>query len=72
MSERKQKRWVRDYEVEAATGGVLTKSRLQKDRLGKQLFPFHRVGRDCFYDLDEVNEVIVASRCGGKVRKQAA
>lgn len=71
-----QKRWQLDYEVENDTGGRITASRLRKDRIGKQIFPFHRVGRNCYYDLAEIDAVIEASRFGGHLptpnRKAAA
>ena len=41
MSQHDRKRWLLDYEIEQATSGRLTKSRLRKDRIGKQLIPFH-------------------------------
>lgn len=60
------KRWLLDYEVEAATEKRISASWLRKDRVGPQIFPFHRVGRQCFYDLAEINGVIERSRVGGK------
>jgi hypothetical protein len=60
-----QKRWLLDREIEVALGGSITASRLRKDRLGKQLFPFHRVGRSVYYDLAEVESVIEAAASGG-------
>jgi len=54
---------------------VLT-GRLRKDRIKNQIFPFHRVGRNCFYDLAEIDAAIEASRFGGNIgrptRKQVA
>ena len=67
MSQNTQKRWKLDYEVEEATDGRITASRLRKDRIKHQLFPFHRVGRNCFYDLAEIDALIEASRFGGNV-----
>jgi hypothetical protein len=61
-----EKRWLLDYEVEKATNKRISASWLRKDRLGDQFFPFHRVGRLCFYDLAEINAVIERSRHGGK------
>ena len=60
------RRWKFDYEVEQATGGAITAKRLRMDRLGDQIFPFHRVGRSCWYDLDEVNATIEKAKFGGK------
>ncbi|MDP1672348.1 MAG: hypothetical protein Q8L65_04415 [Burkholderiales bacterium] len=59
-------RWILDYEVEQATGGRITASRLRHDRVKQQIFPFHRVGRSVFYDMAEINALIEASRYGGK------
>jgi hypothetical protein len=59
-------RWKLDYEIEAATDKRISASWLRKDRVGPQIFPFHRVGRLCFYDLDEIDAVIEGSRHGGK------
>lgn len=61
-----QKRWFRDYQVEEATDGVVKAQTLRKDRLGAQRYPFYRVGRNVFYDLQEINSVIEKSRFGGK------
>jgi hypothetical protein len=60
-----RKRWLLDREIEVALGGSITASRLRKDRLGKKLFPFHRVGRSVYYDLAEVESVIEAAASGG-------
>lgn len=59
-------RWLLDREVEEATCGRITASRLRKDRLTRQLFPFHRVGRNVYYDLAEIDAIIEAARFGGK------
>ena len=64
-----KKQWLLDREVEAETQGRISASRLRKDRLGAQLFPFHRVGRSCYYDLREINEVIAGSRFGGRAQR---
>ena len=66
VKRRVQKRWLRDYEVEDETDGALSASFLRKDRLGRQLIPFHRIGKSVFYDLDEVNAAIEKSRFGGR------
>jgi hypothetical protein len=50
----------------ALHGGRISKSWLRKDRVGKQIFPFYRVGRLCFYDLDEIEAVFQKNRFGGK------
>lgn len=60
------RRWLFDYEVEAATGGAITAKRLRMDRLGDQIFPFYRVGRNCLYDLPEIDATIEKHRQGGK------
>ena len=39
---------------------------LRADRVGKQLIPFHRVGRSCLYDPTEAIDAIRALRVGGK------
>jgi hypothetical protein len=57
---------LRDHEFEHATDGRISKSWLRKDRVGKQIFPFYRVGRLCFYDLDEIEAVFQKNRFGGK------
>lgn len=67
-----KKTWLLDREVEAATLGRISASRLRKDRLGAQLFPFHRIGRSCYYDLSEINELIAGSRFGGGTVQRAA
>ena len=60
-------RWLKDYEVEKESAGVITARRLQKDRTGHQFFPVHKIGRSCYYDLAEINATIEKSRVGGKV-----
>jgi len=60
-----EKRWQLDYEIEQHTEGRITASRLRKDRLKNQLFPFHRIGRSVYYDITEINAVIEGSRFGG-------
>jgi hypothetical protein len=62
---RKPARWLRDHEVQDARPEI-SASRLRKDRRGAQLFPFHRVGRDCLYDLAEIDAIIEKNRFGGK------
>lgn len=69
--ENKQSRWLRDYEVEAASNGRFKKSTLRKDRLGDQIFPFHRVKRNVYYDLDELDATVAKSRFGGKTQRAA-
>jgi hypothetical protein len=64
--ETQSKPFLLDHKVETATSKLITASRLQKDRIGKQIFPFHRVGRNCYYSLDEIYGVIERSKCGGK------
>lgn len=64
--ENKKSRWLRDYEVEAASGGRFTKNQLRNDRLGAQHYPFHRLGRLVYYDLAEIDATIEAARFGGK------
>ncbi|OGA13737.1 MAG: hypothetical protein A3H32_14345 [Betaproteobacteria bacterium RIFCSPLOWO2_02_FULL_63_19] len=66
-----QKRWLRDYEVEVASAGRFKKSTLRKDRIGAQLFPFHRVGKTVLYDLAELNTTVESARFGGKVGTKA-
>lgn len=67
MVEAKQgRRWLLDREVEEATGGRISKSRLRKDRIGEQLFPFHRVGRSVYYSLAEIEAVIERNKFGGE------
>jgi hypothetical protein len=64
------KRWLLDREIESATGRRITASRLRKDRLGKQIFPFHRVGRSVYYDIREIEAVIEGARVGGRAQSQ--
>jgi hypothetical protein len=67
MSE-KQKRWLRDYEVETASVGRFKKSTLRKDRIGAQLYPFHRIGKKTvLYDLAELDATVESARFGGHV-----
>ena len=61
----KRPTWLRDYEVEQERP-EFSASRLRKDRVGPQLFPFHRIGRDCFYSLEEIDATIAAAKFGGK------
>ena len=61
-----EQRWLLDYQVEEKTGGRITASRLRKDRTAKQLFPFHKIGRNCYYDLTEIDARIEKARVGGK------
>lgn len=74
MSNQSEKRWLLDREIEQHTEGRITASRLRKDRLNRQHFPFHRIGRSVYYDLSEINAVIENSRFGGVVndKKRAA
>jgi hypothetical protein len=66
MENRQQKRWSREREISQKTG--IPVSTLQKDRVTEQRFPFHKVGRAVYYDLNEVNAAIEAARFGGKQR----
>jgi hypothetical protein len=56
-----------DCQLEAALDGNVSASFLRKDRTGRQRVPFYRApnGR-CLYDPDEVMELILATRFGGK------
>ena len=69
MSQQIEEPWLLDREVEQSTDGRITASRLRKDRIGQQIFPFHRVGRNCYYRLSEIHAVIEASRFGGNASK---
>lgn len=64
MSE-KQKRWLRDYEVEAVSAGRFKSSTLRKDRIGAQLYPFHKIGKTVLYDMAELDATVENSRFGG-------
>lgn len=66
MAKQGEKRWLLDREIEEQTEGRITASRLRKDRLNKQYFPFHRIGRSVYYDLAEINTIIEGARFGGK------
>jgi len=66
MAEEKLGRWLRDYEVEIASGGRFKKSTLRKDRITAQFFPFHRVGKTVLYDLAELDATVERARFGGK------
>ena len=57
--------WLRDYQV-IEQRPELSVERLRKDRVGAQIFPFHRVGRDCFYTIAGVDGAIAATKVGGK------
>lgn len=59
----KPNRWHPDTEIAQRT--PLSLSWLRKDRAGRQLIPFHRIGRKCLYDLDEVTQAIEQARVGG-------
>jgi hypothetical protein len=66
------KRWLKDFEVEQATGGAITAVFLRKDRAGLQVIPFHRIGAKMVrYDLDEIHRAIEAARVGGVKQKPA-
>jgi hypothetical protein len=65
MANQSNKRWLLDREIEEITEGRISASRLRKDRLAAQLFPFHRIGRSVYYDIAEINAVIEGSRFGG-------
>ena len=71
MSKQGEKRWHLDREIEDLTEKRITASRLRKDRLGKQIFPFHRIGRSVYYDLAEIDALIEGSRFGGNVGSNA-
>ena len=59
-----RRRFGSETDVETITG--ISRRTLQKDRLlGADKFPFYRVGRRIFYDLDEVEAVIRAGQQGG-------
>lgn len=60
------KRWLKDVELVAALGGVLSTAFLRKDRITDQRIPFHRVGKLAFYDVAEVHAAIEKARFGGK------
>jgi len=66
MDTPRSKPFLLDHEVETATQKFITASRLQKDRIGQQIFPFHRVGRNCYYKLEEIYAVIERNKFGGK------
>jgi hypothetical protein len=70
-TQHKKPQLLRDYEVEKELDGKISVSFLRKDRAGRQLFPFHRIGRSCLYDLNEVFAAIDAARVGGKAKAQA-
>jgi hypothetical protein len=72
VATQRKKRWYLDHEIEQETEGRISASRLRKDRLAAQIFPFHRIGKSCFYDLDEINELIEKSRFGGNVAGKQA
>jgi hypothetical protein len=56
-----KRRYGSDVDVEALTG--ISRKTLRKDRLlGRQRFPWYRVGRRVLYDLDEVEQIIRAGR----------
>jgi hypothetical protein len=57
---------LRDYEIAKALDNKISVSFLRKDRATRQLFPYHRVGRSCLYQLDEVLAALEAMRVGGK------
>lgn len=67
------KRWLKDVEIEKATGGAITAIFLRKDRAGLQVIPYHRIGAKMVrYDLSEVNAAIEGMRVGGKQPKRKA
>jgi hypothetical protein len=58
------KRFGSDRDVERLTGR--SRRTLQQDRFfDRNLFPYYKVGNKVFYDLNEVAEIILASRQGG-------
>jgi hypothetical protein len=59
-----RKRFGSEVDVEALTG--ISRRTLQKDRFfNHERFPSYRVGGKILYDLDEVEQVIRASRSSG-------
>lgn len=69
------RQFVLDHQLVEIIGNIpgVSVQFLRHDRVGKQLIPFHRLGRTCLYDPNEVIEAIRALRVGGKPsRKQAA
>lgn len=65
------KKFLLDREVEAATNGRLSVSRLRKDRLGARIFPYYKVGKSCFYTLEDIESAILKHRQGGDGKKAA-
>ena len=62
-----QRRYGSDVDVEALSG--ISRKTLRKDRfLGRQRFPWYRVGRRVLYDLSEVDQIIRAGRSGAAVK----
>ena len=58
-----RRRYASEGEVEALTG--ISRRTLQKDRLlGRDKFPWYRVGRKVLYNLDEVESAIRANLRG--------
>lgn len=55
-----KRRFGNEGDVESLTG--LSRKTLQKHRLFGKGFPFYRVGSRVLYDLDEVEQIIRASR----------
>lgn len=64
-------RFVLDHQVPEKIGNIpgVSVQFLRRDRVGAQLIPYHRLGRTCLYDPDEVIEAIRAMRVGGKSTK---
>jgi hypothetical protein len=50
----------------------VSQSFLQKDRLGKQLIPFYKIGDRCLYSPDEALGALRAVRQGGGIKRSAA
>lgn len=65
MSRQNQPRYQRDYQIVEALGGTPSVQFLRKDRMSEQRIPYHRVGKLCLYNLDEVIAAIEGLRVGG-------
>lgn len=62
-------------EAEAAQAIGMSVYFLQRDRIGKRLIPFYRIGNQVRYNLDRVREALAALEEGGthlKPRRRAA
>jgi hypothetical protein len=63
-------RLVSDTEIASILG--VSKSFVRKDRAGRQILPFYRIGDRCLYNPPEALDALQAVRQGGEASRSAA